>query len=150
MNKVLGTSFAVLAAVVLAVSPLARAHTDEHLATMKAPHEGQLRMAGPFHLELVVARDDAQDGKRPLTVYVTDHGGAPVSTAGASGKAILLAGGRTLALDLVPAGNNALRAMAVYASTPDLKAVVSVRMANGVEAGTRFAPVAAGPEEVRP
>lgn len=133
-------------AALLAPSPVL-AHTDEYLATLKAPHDGQLRVAGPYHLELVVAKDPVTSAEKPVMVYVTDHGGTPVSTAGASGKITLLGGGKKATVKLVPAGDNALKATAVYSSTPGLKAVVSVRMGDKTEAGARFEPLVGGKEK---
>jgi hypothetical protein len=42
-------------------------------------------MAGPYHLELVVGRDE-------ITLYVTDHGGNPVDITGGSSKVIITSG----------------------------------------------------------
>ena len=56
---------AVLAATLIIFQP-AWAHTDESLDAMPSPHGGQVRAAGPYHLELV-----AKDGE--LVLHVTDH-----------------------------------------------------------------------------
>ncbi len=45
-----------LAAALAAATP-ALAHDDATLDAMQAPHGGQLRMAGAYHIELVLARD---------------------------------------------------------------------------------------------
>lgn len=150
MKKIVQTSATVLISVLLFTSTPAGAHTDDNLATLKAPHDGQLRVAGPYHLELVVAREPVQAAEKPVQVYVTDHGGTPVSTTGASGSVTLLGGGKKVVMKLVPAGDNALKAAAAYQSTPGLKAVVSVRMADGNEAGARFEPIVAGEVEKKP
>lgn len=131
-----------VSATLIAPAPVL-AHTDEYLATQQAPHGGQLRVAGPYHLELVVANESAASAEKPVTLYVTDHAGTPVSTAGAGGTITLLGGGKKSTAKLVPSGDNALKARAVYATAPDLKAVVSVRMGDGTEAGARFEPLAA-------
>lgn len=131
-----------LAVAALFAAPLAAGHTDEYLATLKAPHDGQLRVAGPYHLELVVARDNIQAAEKPVVVYVTDHGGAAITTVGASGTITLLGGGKKVTAKLQPAGENSLKATVLYASTTDLKAVVSVQMADKSEASARFTPVA--------
>ena len=47
---------------------LASAHTDDYLVTMLAPHGGQLRMAGAYHLELVLAPSDVPPAQRPVRV----------------------------------------------------------------------------------
>lgn len=150
MKTIARTSAAMLASILFFSATPASAHTDEYLATLQAPHGGQLRVAGPYHLELVVARDPAPAAEKPVLVYVTDHGGTPVGTSGASGSVTLLGGGKKAVIKLVPAGDNALKSTAVYPSTPDLKAVVSVRMPDGSEAGARFEPIAAGQMEKKP
>ncbi len=64
-------------------------------------HGGVHAEAGEAQFEIV-----AKDGK--LTVYVTSHG-APVDTAGASGKLTVLAGTAKSDFDLKPAGSNLLQ-----------------------------------------
>jgi hypothetical protein len=49
------------------------AHDDATLNTVKAPSGGQLRMAGIYHYELVVAKDSKDAKDNPVVVYVTDH-----------------------------------------------------------------------------
>lgn len=50
-------------------------HSDDYLDTLATPHGGQLRMAGPYHLELVTK-------DKELVIYVTDHGDNPIKTEG--------------------------------------------------------------------
>ena len=57
-------------------------------------------------------------------VYVTDHGGTKIPTAGATGTVTLLAGKTKVVSALKPDGDNRLTGHASYASTPDMKAVV--------------------------
>jgi hypothetical protein len=68
------------------------AHTDDVLDTQKAPNGGQLRMAGVYHYELVVAKDSKDAKDNAVVVYVTDHAGTKVPTGGANGTATILAG----------------------------------------------------------
>jgi hypothetical protein len=42
----------------------ALAHDDAYLDTQKAPNGGQLRMAGPYHYELVLAKDGKEASRR--------------------------------------------------------------------------------------
>ena len=65
----------------------AGAHDDATLDATPSPHGGQVRMAGPYHFELLV--DDNR-----LTVYVTDHAMQPIPTDGVSGNAIVLSGAK--------------------------------------------------------
>jgi len=60
-------------------SPTLFAHTDEYLDTQKAPHGGQLRMAGIYHFELVVVSITLADKTArqarftPLAVAKDEH-----------------------------------------------------------------------------
>lgn len=120
----------------------ALAHTDEVLDELKAPNGGQLRMAGTYHLELVVAKDSKEPKDSPLIIYVTDHAGVKVPTAGGSGTAILLSGKSKVSVTLMPDGENRLKGMGRYASTPDMKAVVSIKLPGQSTEQARFTPMA--------
>ena len=118
------------------------AHTDEILDTQKAPNGGQLRMAGVYHFELVVAKASKEAKDNPVVVYVTDHAGTKVSTVGAGGTATILAGKQKASITLVPDGDNRLKGVGKYASTPDMKVVVSVTVAGKPAEQARFTPLA--------
>ncbi len=121
------------------------AHTDEYLDTQSAPHGGQVRMAGNYHFELVVARDSKEAKDNPVFVYVTDHAGAPVPTTQAKGTVTLLSGKTKATVTLVPDGDNRLKGSGTYASTSQLKAVVSVTLAGKAAEQARFTPLAKSP-----
>lgn len=125
----------------LAGATPALAHDDATLDKTSAPHGGQSRMAGPYHFELVVApaADPAKDA--PLTVYVTDHDGAKVPTAGAKGSATILGGGAKAALMLSPSGDNAMSGQGAYRSSIDMKVVVSITLAGQPARSARFTPM---------
>ena len=123
-------------------SPLA--HSDEVLDTQKAPNGGQLRMAGVYHFELVVAKDSKETKEGPVVVYVTDHAGAKIPTVGAGGTATILAGKQKASVKLVPDGDNRLKGMATYSSTPDMKVVVSITLPGKSAEQARFTPLATG------
>jgi hypothetical protein len=101
-----------------------------------------MRMAGIYHLELVVARNSKEAMNNPVAVYVTDHAGNKVSTVGADGTATLLGGKEKASVKLIPDGDNRLKGVGTYASTPDLKAVVSVTVAGKPAEQARFTPLA--------
>lgn len=123
-------------------SASAMAHTDEYLDTQQAPNGGQLRMAGAYHFELVVARDGKEAKDNPVVVHVTDHAGAKVPTAGAKGTATILSGKAKATVNLIPDGDNRLKGSGAYASTPDMKAIVSVTLPNKPPEQARFTPLA--------
>lgn len=116
------------------------AHDDAWLDTQDAPHGGQLRMAGPYHYELVVAKDATPAKDSPVVVHVTDHAGAPVSTAGASGSALFMTGKSKASIVLRPDGDNRMRGAGRYASASGMKVVVSVSLAGAKPQQARFTP----------
>jgi hypothetical protein len=124
-------------------SPALLAHTDDVLDTQKAPNGGQLRMAGVYHYELVVAKDSKDAKDNAVIVYVTDHAGTKVPTGGASGTATILAGKAKATATLAPDGDNRLKGMAKYLSAPDMKVVVSITFPGKAAEQARFTPLAA-------
>ena len=134
-------SIAVLAGLTFAAGA-ALAHDDAYLDTQKAPNGGQLRMAGPYHYELVLAKDAGEVQENPVVVYVTDHAGQRIPTAGAAGTATILAGKLKAAATLKPDGDNRMKGVAKYASTPDTKVVVSIALAGKQAEQARFTPLA--------
>src|SRR5574338_1182112 len=84
------------------------AHDDATLDAIKAPNGGQLRQAGSYHFELVVAKDSKEAKDSPVTVYLTGHDGKKVPAAGAGGTATLLSGKSKTTVPLAPAGDNKL------------------------------------------
>ena len=137
-------TFATLLAAVFA-SPGALAHTDDYLDTQKHANGGQMRMAGALHFELVVAKDNKAAKESPITIYVTDHADAKMPTAGAKGTVTLLSGKDKSTVTLTPDGDNRLKGSGKYASTPDLKAIVSISLAGKPAEQARFTPLAALP-----
>ncbi|MCO5096520.1 MAG: hypothetical protein M9884_03475 [Rhodocyclaceae bacterium] len=117
------------------------AHDDAYLDTQKAPNGGQLRMAGPNHYELVVVRDSKEAKENAVVVFVTDHAGQKVLTVGASGTATILAGKLKAASTLKPDGDNRMKGFAKYASTSDMKVVVSITLSGKPAEQARFTPL---------
>ena len=116
------------------------AHDDAYLDTLAAPNGGQLRMAGAYHYELVLAKDGNDAKERPVLVYVTDHAGQAIPTTGASGTVTLLSGKAKVAATLAPDGDNRMKGAAEYAVTPGMKAVVSIALAGKEPEQARFTP----------
>ncbi len=123
-------------------SPAVLSHSDEYLDTQTTPNGGQMRMAGAYHYELVVAKDSKTVKENPVVVYVTDHGGTKISTAGARGAATILVGKLKATVNLVPDGDNRLKGFAKYASMPDMKVAVSVTLPGKTTEPARFTPLA--------
>lgn len=114
------------------------AHTDDYLDTLAAPHGGQLRMAGPYHLELV-AKD------KELVLYVTDHGDNPIATEGGVSKATVQLGkakARTTVV-LESAGDNVFRGSGEFTLKPQSVIVVFVKLPGQEAQSARFTPLKA-------
>ena len=112
------------------------AHTDDYLDTLTTAHGGQLRMAGPYHLELV-AKD------KEMVLYVTDHGDNPVKTEGCTAKATIQIGkgkaGTTVKLE--PAGENQMKGLGEFTLKPESVIVVFVKLAGDEAQSARFTPL---------
>jgi hypothetical protein len=103
---------------------VARAHTDEYFDKNPGPHRGQMRMAGPYHLELVAGKDE-------LTLYVTDHANTPIESAGGSAKAILTSGKKRDVIVLMPAGENVLKGSGEFKLTKSTNVSMLVKLPDG-------------------
>ena len=123
----------VLFAMAMAIAQAAHAHTDEYLDTQTAPHGGQLRMTGAYHYELVAKNNE-------LTIYLTDHGGTNVASAGAKGSATILSSKGKTKIQLAPAGENILRGTGQFEAVPDMKVAVSITLPGQGAALARFTP----------
>ncbi|SDA16500.1 hypothetical protein SAMN05216315_1082 [Nitrosospira sp. Nsp18] len=126
----------VLMSAALVVSVPASAHTEEHFDAIDTPHGGQMRMAGPYHLELVTQEKD-------IVLYVTDHGDNKVSTDGGTGKASFQVGKAKPkdSIKLEPAGDNILKGTGDFKLTPETTIVVFVKLPDQEPQSTRFTPL---------
>ncbi len=115
-------------------TPVLYAHSDAYLDTVPAAHGGQLRMAGPFHIELVPNQGE-------LMLYVTDHADNKVATAGAKATATVLSGKAKAQVNLTPAGDNSLKGSGSFTLDPEMKVVVSLTMPNQEAVQARFTPL---------
>lgn len=118
----------------MALTQMANAHTDEYLDTVVAPHGGQLRMAGPYHYELVLKTNE-------LTLYLTDHAGTKIASTGASGTAVILSSKGKASIRLSPAGDNMIRGSGQFEAVPDMKVAVSIALPGQGAQQARFTPL---------
>ena len=142
MKRIKALIFLTAAGLFGVASPALLAHSDEYLDTQQAPNGGQQRMAGLYHFELVVAKDRKEAKDSPVVVHITDHAGTKIPTAGASGTATVLSGKNKVTATLLPDGENRLKGTAKYASTPDMKVVVSITFPGKAAEQARFTPLA--------
>jgi hypothetical protein len=126
---------AVLAAPLIILQP-AWAHTDESLDTMSSPHGGQVRAAGPYHLELITKGGE-------LVLHVTDHAWQEIHTEGGEGKANIQqdkAGGK-ITVKLEPLQQNMFTGNGEFHITPETVIVVFVKLPGQDAYGARFTPL---------
>lgn len=120
----------------------ALAHGDAtHFDSVKGRHGGQLGVAGVYGFELTIEKEAKAAVDNPVVVYVTNHDGQAVSTAGATGTATLLSGKEKTLVTLTPDGDNRMRGMAKYTATQDMKVLVSITLAGKAPEQTRFTPL---------
>jgi hypothetical protein len=126
---------AVLAAPLIMFQPV-WAHTDEQLDIMLSPHGGQVRAAGPYHLELV-----AKDGK--LVLHVTDHAGQEIKTDGGEGKANIQQdkAGSKITVKLEPSQQNMFLGSGEFQINPETVIVVFVKLPEQDAYAARFTPL---------
>ncbi|MDP3845569.1 MAG: hypothetical protein Q8R10_04005 [Pseudomonas sp.] len=63
-----------------------------------------------------------------LMVYLSDHAGAPIDSAGAQGEVTLLSGSAKQVLPLAPSGANSLMAQGTYQAVAGSKAVLKLTL----------------------
>lgn len=126
---------AVLTAPLILLQPV-WAHTDESLDAMPSPHGGQVRAAGPYHLELV-----AKDGE--LVLHVTDHAGQEINTDGGEGKANIQQNkaGSKITVKLEPSQQNMFTSSGEFRIYPETVIVVFVKLPEQDAYGARFTPL---------
>jgi hypothetical protein len=126
---------AALAAPLILLQPV-WAHTDASLDEMPSPHGGQVRAAGPYHLELV-----AKDGE--LVLHVTDHAGQEIKTDGGEGKANIQQdkAGSKITVKLDPSPHNMLKGSGEFQINPETVIVVFVKLPEQDAYGARFTPL---------
>lgn len=126
---------AVLAVPLILLQPV-WAHTDESLDAMPSPHGGQVRAAGPYHLELV-----AKDGE--LVLHVTDHAWQEMKTDGGEGKATIQQGkaGSKITVRLEPSPENLLKGGGEFQIGQETVIVVFIKLPGQDAYGAKFTPL---------
>ncbi|MEE8254020.1 MAG: hypothetical protein V3S58_00240 [Nitrosomonadaceae bacterium] len=123
-----------LAVVALILSPLVWSHTDEYFDSVNAPHGGQMRMAGPYHLE-IVAKD------KEVVLYVTDHAAGKINIDGGISKAIFQTSKAKTSIKLKPACDNIFKGTGEFLVTPETVIVVFIKLPEQEAQAARFTPL---------
>ena len=120
----------------LLLTQLVWGHTDESLDAMPAPHGGQVRAAGPYHLELVV-----KDGE--LVLHVTDHTGKEISTDRGEAKARVQhhKAESAITVKLEPSHNNMFKGRCDSRTNPETVIVIFVKLPEQDAYAARFTPL---------
>ena len=121
----------------------ALAHSDAPHGMMKPAYGGQVQATASYQLELVVRKDSAEAKDNPVALYLYDHDGKKVASAGAGGSVTLLSAKEKAVVRLKPDGDNRLSGTGRYASDPAMKALVAVTVGDKTEQA-RFTPLQAG------
>ena len=123
-------------AALASMSLLASAHTEEFFDSRPSPHGGQMRMTGPYHLELV-----SKDNE--IVVYVMDHADSELSVNGGSGKAIIQSSKTKTktSVKLEQAGDNILKGSGDFSITPETVITVFVTLPEQEAHAASFTPL---------
>jgi hypothetical protein len=119
--------FIAAAALLPIAAPRARA------SITRGPNGGQRIDLAGGHAELVAEGNE-------LRLYLSDNAYRPRSAEGASGQAVVLAGGRQTTVALAPAGTDMLRGQGDFAAAPGMRVVVTLTMPGQRPAQGRFTP----------
>jgi hypothetical protein len=126
LKSLLGSGLKALVLSAGMLSSAAFAHTDEYLDTIVGPNGGQLRMAGVYHLELVLVKDAKAGSASAVKLYLLDHGNNPQPAKAAKGTVLIVSGKEKAKAELSLQQGNFLSGSAAYTAAEDLKAVVNV------------------------
>ena len=123
-------------AALASMSLLVSAHTEEFFDSRPSPHGGQMRMTGPYHLELV-----SKDNE--IVVYVMDHADSELSVNGGSGKAIIQSSKTKTktSVKLEQAGDNILKGSGDFSITPETVITVFVTLPEQEAHAASFTPL---------
>ena len=121
--------FALTAAVLLALSPAARAQGHAH--GDKGPHGGPMQDVVGVHAELLAA-------ERTLTVHLYDEAGKPVPATGYSASALVGSGQARQVVQLAPADDNTLTGTAPAVVARGTPVTVQIKAPGGKTGQAKF------------
>jgi hypothetical protein len=143
---------AVVATMLLLGMPLAPVHAHDPAALDSLPsvHGGQVRMAGPFHVELVILGREAAQRDRLVLVYLQDHMFEDVSSDGLKGIARFLDGQRVATVSLIPIEANGFSGRGAFDISPSVTAEISITDKDGEVWSATYTPFAVKVPGARP
>ncbi len=117
----------------LTLAQHAIAHDDAWFDAQEHPHGGQMRMAGPFHVEMVTEPGE-------LTIHVADHADQAIATEGGSARATVLSGGQRSTVRLAPSGDNRMHGSGDFQLDDGMTVVLSISLPGHDSQQARFTP----------
>lgn len=90
-----------LPSLLFVLATTAHAHDNSYFDNNPSPHGGQVRMAGPYHLELTL-------DSNALNIYVMDHTNQPQASSMLEADAVVLDSNGQTRLQLAPGRDNLL------------------------------------------
>ena len=133
----------ILPFILLMFSSLAWSHTDEYFDTVDAPHGGQMRMAGPYDME-IITKD------KEIVLYITDHANAKINIEGGIGKATVQTGKTKTTVKLQPEGDNSFKGSGDFIVTPETMIMVFVKLPEQEAQAARFTPLKSADKNKQP
>jgi hypothetical protein len=143
---------AIVAAILLLGTTLApvQAHDPATLDSLPSGHGGQVRMAGPFHIELVILGREAAQSNRLVLVYLQNHMFEDVSSGGLKGVVRFLDGQRVTTVSLIPIEANGFSGRGAFDISPSVTAEVSITDKDGEVWSATYMPFAVKAPNARP
>lgn len=126
----------------LGVTVSVHAHDPATLDGLPSAHGGQVRMAGPFHIELVILGRAAAQRDRLVLVYLQNHMFQDVSSNGLKGIAKILDGQRVTTVSLVPIETNGFSGKGAFDINPSVTAEISITDTDGEVWSATYTPFA--------
>lgn len=97
----------------------------------KGPNGGQVVDVKGHHVELTVSES-------AIKLYLSDQAHAPIASQGATGRAVILAGGKQSTVELKPADPNLMTGTAETSLSAGARLVISTKLRDGHELQARF------------
>ena len=126
------------------------AHDPATLDSLPSSHGGQVRMAGPFHIELVILGRESAQKDRLVLVYLQNHMFEDVSSRGLKGIARFLDGQRVTTVSLIPIDANSFSGKGAFDINPSVTAEVSITDNDGKVWSATYTPFAVKVPNARP
>jgi hypothetical protein len=118
------------------------AHDPATLDSLPSIHGGQVRMAGPFHVELVILGREGAQRDRFILVYLQDHFFNDTSSAGLKATVKFIDGPHATTVNLIQIGGNGFSGTGSFDINPSVTAEISVIDTHGELWSASYTPFA--------